>query len=81
MIRKLLHISVSALLATSPFYFGMTKAADEHSAAALQHAIEAARSKDSQSVGEHAEEALKHIEEGKESASSKSPEEIKHTEL
>lgn len=80
MTRKLLYISVLALLVRSLLYLGMANAADEHSAAALRHASEAADSNDSQSVGDHAAQALAHIEEAKASASSTSAEDIHHIE-
>ena len=80
MTKKLFHISATALLMVNPFCSGIASAADEHSSAAIQHADEAASSKDAQSVGEHAAEALKHIEAGTEAASSKSPERVKHLE-
>lgn len=51
--------------------------AEDHTAAALKHAAEAASSRDSASISQHATEALKHTEAAK-AAHSAHPEVVEH---
>lgn len=63
MIRNPRHVLVP--IATAALVAGAAPRAEEHTAAALKHATEAAASQDSIAVGEHTDQALKHIEAAK----------------
>ena len=62
--NKTWHLGLAAMLAT-PLLWGVA-VADQHTAEAMHHAMEAAKSVgDAKSVGEHATEALQHLEAAK----------------
>lgn len=68
-------VRLAALLAAT--LFCGAPLAEDHTAAALKHAAEAASSQDSVSVSEHAAEALKHTEAAK-AAHAAQPEAVEH---